>query len=254
MAKLVDVIATSVLGVRSLQENPAGATFLDSSAAWKSLLARPRFTDPIGLLPSWERGWSSPPETLSILHHGLLELQPATVIETGTLAGHGTMAMATALQAIGKPANIYTFDYDGDPVQDAKGEIGEEEWRELASIRMQNLERIREFCPLVTIEFVDGDSRKTLPATLERSGNWDFWFQDSMHYKEGIYQEWSILKGHINPGAVIAFDNVDHRHAFGRHFIRNVVTEQWAYQTYISERNRQLWCRTPQDGSMSAGR
>ena len=66
-----------------------------------------------------------------------------------------------------------------------------------------------------------------------------------MHFKAGIYREWEILKHYMNPGAVIAFDNVDHRHPFGRHFIRSVITEKWSYQTYISGRNRQLWCRVP---------
>lgn len=245
MAKLMEVISAGILGVRSLQENPSGSSVIDSSEAWQNLLALPEFTDPIGLSPPWARGWSSPPETLSILHHAILELEPSTVIETGTLAGHGTMAMATALQAIGRSANIYTFDYDGDPIQDVEGDIGQDEWRELAEIRLRNLERIRDHCPLVNVEFVDGDSRTTLPQTLAAAGNWDFWFQDSMHYKEGIYQEWNIVKQHINPGAAIAFDNVDHRHPFGRDFIRNVITDEWAYQTYISGRNRQLWCRSP---------
>ena len=63
MAKLVDVISASMLGVRSMQENPDGSSFIDSSATWQNLLALPKFTDPIGLLPPWERGWPTSAQT-----------------------------------------------------------------------------------------------------------------------------------------------------------------------------------------------
>lgn len=242
MAKFKDIAAAALLGMHRNQEVRDGTSVIDTSAAWQNILAQPKFADPIGLSATWERGWRSPPETLSLMHNAVRALAPSTVIETGTLAAHSTMAFATALQEIGRPARIFTHDYDGDPVS---GDIPMEEWRGLAEIRHGNLKLIQEHCPLVEIEFIDGDSRKTLPETVLKSGEWDFWFQDSMHYKEGIYQEWNILKDRMKPGAAIAFDNVDHRHPFARDFIRNVMTSDWSYQTYISGRNRQLWCRTP---------
>jgi len=155
-------------------------------------------------------------------------MKPGTIIETGTFEGHGTFAMAAAASENNNGAVIYTIDYDGDPVQDEKGTVSEHEWSELSRIRQENIERIsREFknCQVI---FIEGDSRLVLPQVVAGIETWDFWYQDSMHFAEGIREEWDIMCPYASKGAIVIFDDIWKRNKFSRWFSKE-YKKQWLY-------------------------
>src|SRR5690606_30310986 len=86
--------------------------------------------------------------------------------------------------------------------------------------------------PHCDIAFHSGDSRKVLPGLLTSVGRWDFWFQDSMHFKSGIIQELEIMLPKSAAGSVIVFDNVDIQHPFGRWFARSHGRNGWIYRSW----------------------
>ena len=164
------------------------------------------FSVQLDLPPSrWKHAWSSHRLSAIRLHNAILWRQPQIIVETGTFEGLGTFAMAKAAQENANQARIFTIDYDGDPDLS----IPKQDWLDLRKIRDENLDLARSKFPKVEIQFLNGDSRDVLPSLFPaRSGHWDFFFQDSMHFMAGILSEWEIMKPHARPGSVVVFDDV----------------------------------------------
>ena len=165
--------------------------------------------------------WSTKRRHLDFLHNFVNALKPKVIIETGTFEGHGTYAMAAAAHANDNHARIFTIDYDGDPIQDAKGSVSQEQWLALKHIRQSHLETIKNKFPNCMVTFVEGDSREVLPVLLDTIDQWDFWYQDSMHFAEGIQQEWEIMEAKAAVNATIIFDDISKKNRFSRWFKAN---------------------------------
>lgn len=174
-------------------------------------------------------GWSTRKKHLDFLYNFIRKAKPEVVFETGTFEGHGTYAIAAACHANGNGARIFTFDYDGDPIQDESGNVTDEEWTRLRLIRANNLELIKQKFPDCTVQFTDGDTRKVLNGVVSEVGGWDFWYQDSMHYAEGIQQEWEIMENYANDGSIVIFDDVSRRNGFSKWFKKN-HRKSWKYK------------------------
>ena len=173
-------------------------------------------------------GWSTQKKHLDFLHNFVSALKPKVIFETGTFEGHGTYAMAAAAHANDNGAQIFTIDYDGDPVQDVKGTVTEDEWLALRSIREKHLEIIANNFPGCRVNFVEGDSREVLPGLLKTIDQWDFWYQDSMHFAEGVQQEWEIMEAKAATTATIIFDDISKKNAFSRWF-KKKYKKAWHY-------------------------
>ena len=179
--------------------------------------------------PSQHRlGWSTKKLHLDFLHHMVLALKPKYIVETGTFEGHGTYAIAAAAHKNNNGAKIFTVDYDGDPLQDVSGAVSMEEWIALREIRAANIATVQASFSQCSVEFIDGDSRKVLPQVLERIPQWDFWYQDSMHYYEGIREEWEIMESKAAGNASVIFDDIWKRNGFSNYF-RQKYAGNWSY-------------------------
>ncbi|MEH6544448.1 MAG: class I SAM-dependent methyltransferase [Porticoccaceae bacterium] len=172
--------------------------------------------------------WSTRKKHLDFLHNMVIALKPTVVFETGTFEAHGTYAMAAAAHANNNGAQIFTIDYDGDPIQDKEGTVSHEEWLELKAIRAANLDRIKTEFPNCQVKFVEGDSREVLPELLKSIDQWNFWYQDSMHFAEGIQQEWEIMEAKAAPNPTIIFDDGSRKNGFSRWFTRK-YKKSWIY-------------------------
>jgi hypothetical protein len=155
--------------------------------------------------PRWKFAWSTHPAGARRLYHTVRLHKPRLIVETGTFEGLGTYVLARAAHDAGLCAKIYTVDYDGDP----DVSLPDQDWLQLRTYRQENLQRAKQDFPGIEIQFVEGDSRKVLPRILEKAGTpWDLFFQDSMHFTEGIQAEWLIMKPRASPNAVVIFDDV----------------------------------------------
>lgn len=185
----------------------------------------------IDLPPSrWKRKWGIDLLNAQIMYNALQLVRPSVIIETGTFEGHGCAVMAQALAQLKQECVIHTIDYDGDPLT-IESEL---EWKKLHTIREENLEALRKKYPNVIIEFHDGDSRKILPELLANGIKWDFFFQDSMHFYEGIKSEWEAMKHYANDKAVAVFDDISiYKQNFnqnGRMFCEDFIKSEDAFQ------------------------
>jgi cephalosporin hydroxylase len=153
----------------------------------------------------WKYQWSTHELSAKRLHNAIRWRRPTIIIETGTFEGLGTFAMAKAASENRNKAKIFTIDYDGDP--DAN--IPMEDWLQLRQFRDENLSLARSSFPGVEIHFLNGDSRSMLPSLFPAQlESWDFFFQDSMHFLQGILAEWEIMKPFARPGSLVVFDDV----------------------------------------------
>lgn len=152
----------------------------------------------------WKLKWGIDSVNAQIMYNALQLIQPSIIIETGTFEGHGCAVMAQSLAKIGKACVIHTIDYDGDPLTNESAE----EWKKLRVIREENLEMLKKAYPMIEIQFHDGDSRQVLPKLMASGMKWDFFFQDSMHFYEGIKSEWDVVKFSANNNAVAVFDDI----------------------------------------------
>lgn len=152
----------------------------------------------------WKEAWSTHELSAKRLFNAIRIFRPHRILETGTFEGLGTWVMAKALSLNGG-GEIITIDYDGDP----EVAVPDSDWEELDHIRAENLDAARKDFPSVDIEFIKGDSRKVLPTLFPARWNqWDFFFQDSMHFAAGIQAEWEIVLPFAAPHAAVVFDDV----------------------------------------------
>lgn len=208
-------------------------------------------------LPSaqWSRPWSCNPASASRLYQGITLFRPQIIVETGTFEGLGTFTMAQAAHANDNGAHIYTIDYDGDPTT----QLPDAEWLQLREIRQGNLDLIRETFANVEVTFLEGDSRQVLPKLLaDTIDHWDFFYQDSMHFLDGILSEWTLMRERSHVGSVVVFDDIALANAaatvlqpnvelntdqFPEYFFNHEVTNgDWVCQSIIDE-HPQLWAQ-----------
>jgi predicted O-methyltransferase YrrM len=172
------------------------------------------------------RKWGSVPQDASRLYRLVRLLRPEVIIETGTFEAQGTYALAAAANANNNGARLYTFDYDGDPTTILPGDA----WAELKAIRQSTLDLIQATFPNCKVEFVEGDTRQILPRFLEeRRLTWDLFFQDSMHFYDGILSEWTAMRAYASMRAVVVFDDIneDAGHPFPKWFNTHEVQNGW---------------------------
>jgi len=161
------------------------------------------------IIPSskWIHKWGIDDINAQFIYNMIINSKPEIIIETGTFEGQGTYVLAQAAHINNNNAKIYTIDYDGDPTSTT---ISLEQWKDLKKIRDDNLHKIREEFPNVDVVFLDGDSREMLPKVFNEYGEQkcDFFYQDSMHFIEGIQQEWNLVKSKLSTNSITIFDDL----------------------------------------------
>ena len=161
------------------------------------------------IIPSskWIHKWGIDDINAQFIYNMIINSKPEIIIETGTFEGQGTYVLAQAAHINNNNAKIYTIDYDGDPTSTT---ISLEQWKDLKKIRDDNLHKIKEEFPNVDVVFLDGDSREMLPKIFNEYGEQkcDFFYQDSMHFIEGIQQEWNLVKSQLSINSITIFDDL----------------------------------------------
>ena len=154
----------------------------------------------------WIHNWGIDQQNANYLYEHIIQTKPKLIIETGTFEGQGTYILAKACHDNNNQANIYTIDYDGDPTL----ELDIEKWKNLKNIRDKNLKKIKEEFPNVNILFLDGDSRIVLKTIFSKYGidKVDLFYQDSMHFLEGIQAEWNLVENYIKKDSFVIFDDL----------------------------------------------
>lgn len=155
----------------------------------------------------WIHKWGIDDINAQFIYNMIINSKPNIIIETGTFEGQGTYVLAQAAHKNNNNAKIYTIDYDGDPTSST---ISHQQWLDLKKIRNDNLNRIKIEFPNVEVIFLDGDSREMLPRIFDEYGeeHCDLFYQDSMHFIEGIQQEWNIIKQYLNQNSITIFDDL----------------------------------------------
>lgn len=202
----------------------------------------------------WIYEWSCNDSSAGRIYNAVSMLKPKVIIETGTFAALGTYTMAKAAHDSNNEAHIFTIDYDGDPTT----QLDRNDWLQLKEIRNSNLDLIRSKFPKVRIDFIEGDSRQVLPELFsDKVNSWDFFYQDSMHYKEGIMSEWEIMSKFSKVGSIVVFDDVALpiraksliKRLLGRHsqftedfFWNEVIRGGWTCES-IEDNHPQFWAQ-----------
>jgi hypothetical protein len=145
--------------------------------------------------------------------------------------------MAAAAHENDNGARIFTIDYSGDPTT----ELPDQAWHELQAIREENLAETRKRFPGCEIQFIEGDSRAVLPGVMEQIDVWDFFYQDSMHFVEGIRAEWDVLKDQGSARCVVVFDDIGRSHPWTK-FFANHEGDRWSHRAGWW-RHPQLWAQ-----------
>jgi len=158
----------------------------------------------------WIHKWGIDEYGARMLYGLVIDKKPEVIIETGTFEGQGTYVLAQAAHINNNNCRIYTIDYDGDPTSDS---ISKEEWLSLKKVRDTNLNKIKTEFSNCEIIFLDGDSRQMIPKIFDPIGKYretkcDLFYQDSMHFIEGIKDEWELVEPNIIKNSVIIFDDL----------------------------------------------
>lgn len=154
----------------------------------------------------WINNWGIDNYSANSLYKHILQTKPKIVLETGTFEAQATYVMASACNINNNKCIIYTIDYDGDPTS----ELELSKWLLLKQIRNKNLDKIQKQFKNVKVIFCDGDSRNVL-KTLMTDNNInkvDLFYQDSMHFFEGIKNEWDLVEPYIKKNCYTIFDDL----------------------------------------------
>ena len=189
--------------------------------------------------------WGIDEHGAKMLFNLIINKKPKVIIETGTFEGQGTYVLAQAAHLNNNGCKIYTIDYDGDPTSDT---ISKGEWLQLKQIRNNNICAIKKEFPNCEVIFLDGDSRKMLPKIFDLDGKYketkcDIFYQDSMHFFNGIQDEWKLVEPYIVSDSVIIFDDLKLK---GVKAFRDWFIDNYKNKYEISENNnghRQLIVR-----------
>ena len=154
----------------------------------------------------WIHNWGINQENANYLYEQIIKTKPKVIIETGTFEGQGTYILAKACHDNNNQANIYTIDYDGDPTL----ELDIDKWKKLKNIRDKNLKKIKEEFSNVNVIFLDGDSRIVLKTLFNdyKIDKIDLFYQDSMHFEDGIRSEWTLVEPYIKKNCITIFDDL----------------------------------------------
>lgn len=114
---------------------------------------------------------------------------------------------------------------------------------EASAPRRANLDALRQARPDLAVDLTLGDTRETLAGRAEALAGWAFWYQDSAHDIDGIAAEWAVLASLAGPGALVVFDDVDHRHTWAKRFAAEIAPGAWCWRTWICGTRRQLWAQ-----------
>ena len=154
----------------------------------------------------WTHNWGMDAQNSGIVYELIRSQKPEVIVETGTFEGQATYVMAKAAHDNNNNCRIYTIDYDGDPTSDFETE----EWLKLKELRNANLEKIRNEFPNCKVIYVEGDSRLVLDTIFTQYGEtqWNLFYQDSMHFFDGIMSEWNIMEKYQAPQSITIFDDM----------------------------------------------
>ncbi len=171
----------------------------------------------------WIHKWGIDKENAEQLYQMILDSKPEVIIETGTFEGQGTYVLAQAAHHNNNKCRIYTIDYDGDPTS---SDITQEQWLQLKTVRSNNIENINKKFPNCEVIFLDGDSRQVLPNIFDKYNEkkCDFFYQDSMHFFDGIMSEWKIIEPYLVKDSICIFDDL---------WLKNVQKfRDWFFKNY----------------------
>jgi len=154
----------------------------------------------------WVSNWGIDKSNAKHLYNLIIKNKPQIILETGTFEAQGTYVMAKAANDNNNNCIIYTIDYDGDPTL----KLEKEKWLLLKNLRNKNLNKIREEFKNVTVKFVEGDSRNVLKSLFKDNNieKVDLFYQDSMHFPDGINAEWVLVEPYIKKHSITIFDDL----------------------------------------------
>ena len=186
----------------------------------------------------WTYNWGIDKHNAESLYKHIIDTKPKIILETGTFEAQATYVMAKACNDNNNNAVIYTIDYDGDPTSN----LDKSEWLKLKDIRNSNLQNINNEFKNVEINFIEGDSREVLKDLFINKNitNIDLFYQDSMHFIEGIQSEWNLVEQYIHMNSYIIFDDLQLKgvQAFRKWFIKQ-YNKQYEY-TIIESGHKQF--------------
>jgi predicted O-methyltransferase YrrM len=176
----------------------------------------------------WDYNWGIDEKNALFLDTFVKNNKPKIILETGTFEGQATYVMAQSANQNNNKCKIYTIDYNGDPTSDFEME----KWLRLKSIRDENLQKIKNNFKNVEVNFVEGDSREVLKDLFKDDDVIDLFYQDSMHFKDGIIQEWNLVEKNIIKNSKIIFDDLQLKGVQQfRDWFKNKYKNLYSYQT-----------------------
>lgn len=143
-------------------------TFLKELRAYGKVHDIPNVTNEVGMF----------------LHMMIKVGKPETILEIGCANGYSTIYMAEAARQIG--SKVITMDHSAPTFKEAQ-----------ENLRMAGLAEY--------VDFHFGDARELLPA-MNEPVHFDFVFVDGQ--KASYIDFWNLLKGRLNPGAVLVWDDM----------------------------------------------
>lgn len=154
----------------------------------------------------WIYNWGVDKSNANNLYSFILDKKPEIIIETGTFEAQATYVMAKAANENNNNCYIYTIDYNGDPTSN----LDISKWVLLEKLRNENLEKIKNEFKNVKVIFCEGDSRDILKKLFinNKIKKVDIFYQDSMHFFEGIKSEWELVYPYIKKNCYTIFDDV----------------------------------------------
>lgn len=214
--------------------------------------------------------WSSDRANMDMIAKFIKLFKPKVVIELGTFEGYGTRKMATAMSEAGG-GKLFTFDAGKAPVNSLGPTYGvteefikegnlvdweniashEQGWRSWKQVIEQRNRILSANYPNVEITFVEGVTTDTLPLWMEKIGQWDLLYQDTVHDITLILQEWEFYESYAKVGSVIIFDDVVMKGpakqgmTVFKHFTERV--DDWGWK-HCAIGHEQLWGEKLPDG------
>lgn len=198
------------------------------------------------------RPWNSDLANIHMLKEAISILRPRVIVETGTFEGATTIEMARVVNKYGsllhvindKPVKIYTFD-GGAPVScygDGKSVVDnwerDAQWVAWKAVKEKRDERLSLKFDNCIIKYIEGLTQETLPKTIDEIGEWDLWFQDSVHGLDLIIGEWEVMKKKAKMGSLVIFDDIIAGHGLLDWFPKN--NPEWKWEWTNAGRS-QLW-------------
>ena len=124
-------------------------------------------------------------------------LAPANVVETGVAHGLSSRILLEALERIGS-GRLWSIDLPPMTITDRRGEVG-----------VAVPDRLRN-----RWVYLEGASRRRLPPLLQRLGQLDLFFHDSLHSTRNTRWELETTWRALPPGGVVVADDADHNWGF----------------------------------------